>query len=80
MTDRPDPDRRDPAVARFAVIQLMRASGAVLALGGAAVLSHHFPALAGAPDLVGYVLLGIGLADFFVVPLLLARRWRSGAR
>lgn len=77
MTDQPNPSGRDPAAARFAVIQAMRASGAALAMGGFAVLSHHFAALAGVPDAVGYVLLGIGLVDFFVVPQVLAKRWRS---
>ena len=75
-----NPTDRDPAVTRFAVIQAMRASGAMLVMGGFAVLSHHFAALAGVPDLVGYVLLGIGVADFFVVPQVLARRWRSEKR
>ena len=39
--------------------------------------SHHFEALAGVPDLVGYVVLGVGVVDFFVVPQVLAKRWRS---
>ena len=81
MTEQPDqpanPTGHDPAAARFAVMQAMRASGAALVVGGFAVLSHHFAALAGAPDLVGYVLLGVGVVDFFVVPQVLARRWRS---
>ena len=80
MTDLPDGTERDPAVARFAVIQAMRASGAMLVMAGFAVLSHHFAALSGMPDLVGYLLLGVGLVDFFVVPQVLARRWRSGGR
>ena len=80
MSDWPAPEGstgRDPAVARFAVIQAMRASGAMLVMGGFAVLSHHFAGLAGVPDLVGYALLGVGVVDFFVVPQVLAKRWRS---
>ncbi|WP_295630822.1 hypothetical protein [Novosphingobium sp.] len=77
MSDWPTQEGRDPAVARFAVIQAMRASGAMLVMGGFAVLSHHFPSLAGVPDPVGYVLLGVGVVDFFVVPQVLAKRWRS---
>ena len=72
-----NPTDRDPAVARFAVIQAVRASGAALVMGGFAVLSHNFAALAGVPDLVGYALLGVGVVDFFVVPQVLAKRWRS---
>lgn len=78
MIDPSNPAGRDPAVARFAAIQMMRASGAMLVMGGFAVLSHHFAVLAAVPDLAGYVLLGVGVLDFFVVPQLLARRWRSG--
>ena len=80
MSDWPAPEGstgRDPAVSRFAVIQAMRASGAMLVMGGFAVLSHHFAGLAGVPDVVGYVLLGVGVVDFFVVPQVLAKRWRS---
>jgi hypothetical protein len=77
VSELPTSNDRDPAVARFAVIQAMRASGAMLVMGGFAVLSHHFATLAGVPDLVGYILLGVGLADFFVVPQVLAKRWRS---
>lgn len=80
MTERPDGPAHDPAVARFATIQLMRASGATLVLGGFAILSHHFAALTGVPDLAGYALIGVGVIDFFVVPQVLARRWRSGTR
>ena len=35
-----NPTDRDPAVARFAVIQAVRASGAALVMGGFAVLSQ----------------------------------------
>lgn len=77
MTDRQDETARDPAAARFAVIQATRAMGAMLVVGGFAILSHRFVALAAVPDLAGYLLLGVGIADFFVVPQVLARRWRS---
>ena len=77
MTDQSTPAAGDPAIARFAVIQAMRASGAMLVMGGFVLLSHHFAGLAGVPDLVGYVVLGVGVVDFFVVPQVLAKRWRS---
>jgi uncharacterized membrane protein HdeD (DUF308 family) len=68
---------RDPAVARFAVIQAVRAAGAMQVLGGFAIVSHHFTALASVPDVVGYVLLVVGAVEFFAVPQVLAKRWRS---
>lgn len=67
----------DPAAARFAIIQAVRLSGAALAILGILVLSRRVSWLAPWPDSVGYLLAGIGLADFFVVPAVLARRWRS---
>jgi hypothetical protein len=29
------------------------------------------------PEAAGYVLIGVGLVDFFAAPMLLARRWKS---
>jgi hypothetical protein len=80
MTEQPNRNDRDPAVGRFAVIQAMRASGAMLVVGGFAISSHRFEVLAGVPDLVGYILIGMGVVDFFVVPQVLARRWRTPPR
>ena len=80
MSEQWQPGEPDPAKVRFMVIQAMRAIGALLAAGGIAIASHRFPALATIPDAVGYVLLAAGIADFFVVPQVLARRWRSGRR
>lgn len=68
---------RDPAVARFAVLQAVRLTGAMLVLLGVLALSQRIPALAGIPEIAGYVIIAVGLADFFVIPLLLARRWKS---
>jgi hypothetical protein len=75
MSDAPD-SGRDPAAARYAVLQLARLSGALLALGGALVLSGNVSWLPQLPDAVGYALLVTGVADFFAVPVLLARRWK----
>lgn len=68
---------RDPAVARFAALQTVRLAGAMLVLLGVVILSHRFPALADVPEAAGYAIAAVGLADFFVAPMLLARRWRS---
>lgn len=72
MTEGPD-----PAVARFAVLQMVRLSGAVLVLIGMMLVAGRLPMLAGVPRLMGYVVAGAGLIDFFVVPPLLAKKWRS---
>ncbi|GEO00536.1 hypothetical protein NSE01_23680 [Novosphingobium sediminis] len=74
MTTAPD---RDPAAARFAVMQMVRLSGALLALGGVLIVSGKAAWLPKLPEAAGYVLIAAGLADFFAAPLLLARRWKS---
>jgi hypothetical protein len=68
---------RDPAAARFAVLQLVRLSGAVLALAGVLVISGKVAWLPKLPEALGYLLVGAGLIDFYVAPMLLARRWKS---
>ena len=68
---------RDPAVARFAILQMVRLSGAVLLLLGVVLLSGKVSWLPRLPDVVCYVLIAVGIAEFFVVPLFLTKRWRS---
>ena len=68
---------RDPAIARFAVLQLVRLSGTLLVLAGALVASRKVGWLSGLPEAAGYVLMAAGLADFFALPPLPAKRWRS---
>jgi hypothetical protein len=68
---------RDPAAARFAVLQLVRLSGALLALAGVLIITGKVTWLPRLPEAAGYVLIAAGLVDFFVAPLLLARRWKS---
>ncbi|MDE2561484.1 MAG: hypothetical protein KGL48_04480 [Sphingomonadales bacterium] len=81
MTPGRDPDPApDPAIARFAVLQALRLSGALLVLLGALALSRRFPSLDVIPEVAAYAIIAVGLADFFVVPMLLARRWRSPRR
>lgn len=67
---RPSPD---PAKARFYFIAAHRVVGAVLIMLG-------MLAMQGALDWgesVGKVLAIVGLIEFFIIPLLLARMWRS---
>jgi hypothetical protein len=66
--------KRDPAEARFFVLQLVRLSGVLLALGGVVLLSGRFGDF---PQIAGYAIVLAGLAEFFAVPPILARRWKS---
>lgn len=62
---------------RFAVLQMVRLSGALLALGGVLIITGKVDWLPKLPEAAGYVLIAAGLADFFIAPLFLARRWKS---
>ncbi len=69
---------RDPAAARFFVLQIVRLVGAVAVLLGVLVQAGRAPAWLGAlPTWTGYVLALAGMIAFFAVPRLLARRWKS---
>ena len=67
----------DPAAARFAVLQLVRLSGALLALAGVLVISGKAAWLPKLPEALGYLLVGAGMIEFFLAPMLLAKRWKS---
>lgn len=64
---------KDPAAARFAIIQAMRLFGVGLVIAGILVASGRSPL----PGWAGYALLAVGLIDVFVVPPILARKWRT---
>lgn len=69
---------RDPAMGRYFALQAVRASGAVLVLLGVLVQAGKGPGpLAKLPPLVGIVLALAGLWDFFFLPRIVARRWRT---
>ena len=70
-----DPAPKDPAKARFIAIALIRLSGAVFVLLGLLVTEGRIAL----PWIVGVVLTVAGFFDVFVMPRLLARRWRSPA-
>ena len=55
-------------------MQAMRLSGMALAIIGAMILGDRIAL----PETVGAALLVIGVVDFFVAPIFLARRWKSG--
>ena len=81
MASRP-PEHRTPAADslarnRWMIIQIMRFLGFGTVLVGI-LLARGVLDLAGESDrIVGYVLIAVGLADGFLVPLMLARRWRT---
>ena len=68
-------NEQDEALAkrRFAIISLVRLSGAVF-------LTLGLLALGGKLDLdpiAGWLLVGVGLIDFLVAPALLGKKWKS---
>jgi hypothetical protein len=64
---------RDPARPRYLFLSLQRLIGAGLILLGLLALNGGL----GWGKSAGVVLVLVGLIDFAVVPILLARRWRS---
>lgn len=64
----------DPARKRFLAITLLRLSGALLVMFGLVIAAGRFESL---PRLAGIVMVIVGAIDFALVPVLLARRWRT---
>ena len=73
LSGAPEPTKLEKQ--RFMAIQLMRLMGAALALLGILIAGGKVDL----PVLVGYAFIVIGLVDFFAMPKVLARRWRSPA-
>lgn len=67
----------DPAAARWSVIQVVRAVGVATVVVGLLHTAGRIPFLAEVPRWFGYVLVGIGIVGAFLLPQLLAKRWRS---
>lgn len=67
------PVSEDVARGRWMAINLVRIAGAAMVVVGLMMIQAVIPA----PDWAGYVVLGAGLIDIFLAPLLLARKWRS---
>ncbi len=59
--------------ARFLALNAVRIAGVALVLAGLLIESGRIDP----PRAVGWIFLAVGLADFFLVPRLLARRWRT---
>ena len=63
----------DPAQSRYFAMVAVRFAGVALILLGILIVRRVLEL----PDVAGYLLLILGLAGFFVMPTVLARRWRS---
>ena len=61
------------ARSRFMALNAIRVLGLVAVLAGIAI---HYGKLA-LPEPLAYVLVIVGLIDFFLVPNLVARKWRT---
>jgi hypothetical protein len=60
---------------RYWMLQLMRLGGVLMVIGALLILSGRIPG----PPLLGYGLLVFGVIEFFLMPLMLAKRWKSPA-
>ena len=63
----------DPAKARFLMLSALRFSGVALALAGAYIAAGK----TGLPVAAGYVLIVVGVVDAMILPLVLAKAWKS---
>ena len=72
MASRP-PENDDAARGRWMVIQIVRASGAIMAILGLLTIEGIVPI----PEVAGYGFLAAGLVEVFLLPTLLARKWSS---
>lgn len=71
----------DPAMGKFFALQAVRLSGAIMVLLGVMIGTGRAPSfLAGLPLEAGYALAAVGMVEFFFVPRLLARKWKTPDR
>jgi hypothetical protein len=68
-----EPVSEDVARARYFTISAVRLGGVAMVIVGLLGLKGYFEY----PAFAGYILVVVGLLDVFLVPLLLARKWRS---
>ena len=67
------PEAEDLARKRYMVISAVRLAGAAMAVAGLLIVNGNIRA----DPLVGYFLLVVGLVDVFLMPMALARKWRT---
>lgn len=63
----------DPARNRFFIMNAVRFAGVAQVIIGMAVAAGRL----GLPEWAGWVLIASGMLEAFVIPQVLARRWRS---
>ena len=73
MADDPKQQQKDPAFARFMLIQLSRLVGIVMVLAGLAMANG----VIGPDPVVGYGLILAGMVETFVIPVIMAKQFRS---
>lgn len=66
-------EQEELARKRFMLLQIIRLGGAVMAMIGAVIISGRLIDM----PMLGYVLLIVGAVEFFVLPNLIARGWRT---
>lgn len=70
-----DTSTEDRAKARYFTISLLRLAGVGLVLASLLILNG----VIALPPLAGWIGLAAGLIDVFIVPQMLARRWKTPA-
>ena len=65
--------RDEAARNRWLVINVVRFAGVAMVVIGLMIVRQVIPE----PAWAGYTILAVGLTDVFLVPLLLARKWRT---
>lgn len=70
------PKEETKAQYRFLLINIVRITGAIMLVLGLAVIARE---AFGLPKVAGYMLFVVGLVEFLVVPVFLAKRWKSAA-
>ncbi|MFC4254541.1 hypothetical protein GRI97_03840 [Altererythrobacter xixiisoli] len=68
-----DPASDQTARARWLALNLMRLGGLAIVLVALMIITERLPV----PPIAGYLLFLLGMVEMFVVPQVLARRWRS---
>ena len=68
-----DPVSDDVARGRWLAINAIRIGGVAMVMVGILGLRGVFEY----PDIAGYILVGVGLLDIFLIPQVMARKWRS---
>jgi hypothetical protein len=63
----------DRAHKRFLILQAVRLAGIVQVVLGLAIAVDKVDL----PQIVGYLLVANGMVDAFLIPVLLARRWKT---